>query len=224
MIATDIVTRLEATEGFTYWPAVGPAPWSRLGMLGWAQGLADEFETGAEYERQFDLALRFLKSGLTTSVALRAPTASFDYHDGGPDAYFKAGYRLHGAMESLGRILVEMANTPSEGGRSLLDDTLVYVYSDFGRTFLGDDHNPMTTAVLVGGGVNGNQMVGGFSGDELGAAVPITGEDGAKENRAPKSQDVIATILAAFGVAPGEGGFFLPGGYGVVEGVVAEES
>ena len=218
MLAKDVMTKMENTPSFEYWPANGGAPsWSRLGMLGWSQGLADEHDSGAAATARFGLALQFLKSGLTTSVALQMPNHTFDYHNGG--SYPTHNYRFHGVMETIGRVLVEMQNTPLGDGRTLLDDTLVYIYSDFGRTFVGDDHNPMTSAILVGGGLVGNQMIGEFDEGSNGMPVAITNEAGQLEMRPPKSQDTIATILTAFGMKPGDD-FFLPGGYGVVDGVV----
>ena len=218
MLAKDVMTKMENTPGFEYWPANGGAPaWSRLGMLGWTQGLADESYAAADATAKFGLALQFLKSGLTTSVALQMPSFTFDYHNGG--SYPTHSYRFHGVMETIGRVLVEMKNTPLSDGRSLLDDTLVYIYSDFGRTFVGDDHNPMTSAILVGGGLVGNKMIGEFDDSSSGMPVAITSEGGQSEMRPPKSQDTIATILNVFGMQPGSD-FFLPGGYGVIDGVV----
>ncbi|WP_155893245.1 hypothetical protein [Cystobacter fuscus] len=37
--------------------------------------------------------------------------------------------------------------------------------------------------------------------------------------RAPRSQDIAATVIRAFGLEPGED-FFIPGGYGSFDGVV----
>ena len=154
-----------------------------------------------------------------TSIA----NASFDTHSqNGPQIHTN---HLHIAFESIGRMLLEMDLTPAGNGKTLLDDTLVYIYSDFGRTFprFGSDHHPATCAVLVGGGVNGNQMLGGYdetlSGTPLGAAVDVISEDGIRETRMPKSQDVAATVMRAFGLQPGRD-FFLPGGYGVYDGAL----
>jgi hypothetical protein len=105
------------------------------------------------------------------------------------------------------------------------DLTLVYVYSDFGRTFpkFGSDHHPATCAILAGGTIIGNQMVGGYderlAGTPLGAPVPLIEEDGSVATRVPKSQDVAATVLSAFALEPGKD-YFIPGGYGTFDGVI----
>ncbi|RKH37504.1 DUF1501 domain-containing protein [Corallococcus sicarius] len=190
-------------------------------------GVADSCGTGASMG-SYDFALRLLKSDLVTSVNLRASSFanfSFDTHSStGPQQHAN---HLRIALEMVGRMCLEMSLTPSKSdpARSLLDETLVYVYSDFGRTFpkQGSDHHPATCALLVGGGIQGNQMLGGYdetmNGSPMGTPVALVEEDGARVSRAPRSQDIAATVMNAFGLEPGKD-FFIPGGYGVFDGVV----
>lgn len=222
-LATDVLTTMENTPGFEYLPEHHPSWMPREALLGWRIGYADAVAGGMPWRDDFDLALRFLKTGLSSSVSVRMQGLSqfnFDTHYSNP--FDVHANNLFGVMESIGQVLIEMKNTPSpdRAGRSLLDDTLVYIYSDFGRTFRGSDHNPMTSALLVGGGIAGNQMIGGFDEGPLGVPVAIREEDGREIMRAPKSQDTIATILTALGLEMGDD-FFLPGGYGEVVGVRA---
>lgn len=168
--------------------------------------------------------MQLLKSDLATSVSVRATSInnfSFDTHFSGGASVGTNYLRI--CLEGLGRLLIEMQLTQLGGGRTLLDDTLVYVYSDFGRTFPstgGSDHHPATCAILAGGSVRGNQMLGGYDesmdGSPLGAPVEIISEDGEHERRMPTSQDVAATVIRAFGLEPGRD-FFIPGGFGVFE-------
>lgn len=190
-------------------------------------GVADSCGTGASMGA-YDFALRLLKSDLVTSVNLRASSFAnntFDTHSStGPQQHAN---HLRIALEMVGRMCLEMSLTPSKSdpARSLLDETLVYVYSDFGRTFpkQGSDHHPATCALLVGGGIQGNQMLGGYdetmNGSPMGSPVALVEEDGARVSRAPRSQDIAATVMHAFGLEPGKD-FFIPGGYGVFDGVV----
>ena len=66
-------------------------------------------------------------------------------------------------------------------------------------------------------------MVGGYdetmNGSPMGAAVPMVEESGARLVRTARSQDVVATVLHGFGLEAGTD-FFIPGGYGVFDGVV----
>jgi uncharacterized protein (DUF1501 family) len=81
--------------------------------------------------------------------------------------------------------------------RSLLDQTLVACFGEFGRTpkINGDngrDHwNDVFSAILAGGGIRGGQAIG--KSDAKGEAVA---------DRPVKVADLYATMLATFGVSP----------------------
>jgi len=189
-------------------------------------GSADVCGSGASLAN-YDFALKLLKSNLVTSVSLRATSISnnsFDTHSSNGVQIHTNHLRI--AFEGIGRLLIEMSLTPgAEMGKTLLDETLVYVFSDFGRTFpkTGSDHHPATCAILAGGTIVGNQMVGGYdetqNGSPMGVPVPLVEEDGSTATREPKSQDIAATVLHAFGLEAGHD-YFLPGGYGHYAGVV----
>jgi hypothetical protein len=160
---------------------------------------------------------------------------AFDTHD--PPAAPIQGNDLRGVFEVIGRLLIEMMLTPSpsQQGKSLLDETLVHIYSDFGRTFVkpsfpasGTDHHPATTVILVGGNVQGNRMVGGY--DEtmgngvtpLGVPVSILdleSSGGGSSQQVPRAADAAATVLRCFGLQAGTD-FFIPGGYGEIVGAL----
>ncbi|MBJ6761579.1 DUF1501 domain-containing protein [Myxococcaceae bacterium JPH2] len=190
-------------------------------------GSADSCGQGASMGA-YDFALQLLKSDLVTSVNMRASSFNnftFDTHSANGVSMHTNHLRI--ALEMAGRLCIEMSLTPSRSdpSRTLLDETLVYIYSDFGRTFPkhGSDHHPATCALLVGGGIQGNQMLGGYDetmdGSPMGAPVTLVEESGDKVTRAPRSQDIAATVLRSFGLEPGKD-FFIPGGYGVFDGVV----
>lgn len=222
-IARDVLNILEATPGFTHLqmdPAY-PATWTAC------IGYADQCGRG-ESTGPYEFALQLLKSDLVTSVTVRATSIanfSFDTHTAnGPQIHTN---HLRITMESIGRLLAEMALTPSRSNaqRTVLDETLVYVFSDFGRTFpkTGSDHHPATCALLAGGNILGNQMVGAYDeqmdGSPMGTPVPLVEESGERVTRSPRSQDIAATVLHGFGLESGRD-FFIPGGYGVFDGIV----
>ncbi|AKF03763.1 DUF1501 domain-containing protein [Sandaracinus amylolyticus] len=216
-LARDIVDLVAATPGVEHLPA--SMPWAPgAPRFGWTIGYADYHATDATWGPNFDLALRMLKSDLTTAVSFRLPmTFNFDSHFTNP--FGGHGTHLRGAFEVIGRLIAEMKLTPStmRAGSTLLDDTLVYITSDFGRTFPitgGSDHNPMHSAVLVNGRIQGNRMLGGYEENGLGRPVELIGEDDERETRPPTSRDVAATIYSCFGFRS-----FIPGGYGIVDGV-----
>src|SRR5262249_22172322 len=123
----------------------------------------------------------------------------------------------------------ELKSTPAPGlpGKSLLDDTLVIVVSEFGRTWaakggsgysLGDDHHPFTSIVYAGGNVAGNRQVGGYEVPSgLGVPVDIVEENGQASQRVPRAADGITTALRVLGLDFHD--FFIPGGYGEVTGI-----
>ncbi len=223
-VARDVLSTLSTVRGFEKLAAADPkypTNWSAC------IGSADSCGQGSSMAN-YDFALKLLKSELVTSVTLRATSFnnfSFDTHSAnGPQIHTN---HLRIAFEGIGRVLLEMSLTPSgtNPGKTLLDETLVYVFSDFGRTFpkSGSDHHPATCAILAGGSIIGNQMVGGYdetmNGSPMGAPVPLIEESGAPATRTPRSQDTVATVLHAFGLEGGRD-YFIPGGYGYFDGVV----
>ena len=220
-LARDIVNAVTATPGLEHLPA--SMPWTPSNeRFGWTMGYADFHATNATWGTNFDLALRMLKSDLTTSVSFRLPmTFAFDSHFTNP--YPGHGTHLRGAFEAIGRLIAEMKLTPStlRAGATLLDDTLVYITSDFGRTFPighGSDHNPMHSAVFVNGRIEGNRMLGGYLENSLGRPVDLISETGERERRAPGARDVAATVYSCFGMQAGTD-YFIPGGYASASGI-----
>jgi Protein of unknown function (DUF1501) len=226
-IARDVLTALEATVGFEHLdddPLYADGAFSTA-CIGPAD-VCGPVRSGGPY----DFALRLLKSNLVTSLTLRATSianSSFDVHFSGGARAQTSHLRI--ALEGIGQMLNEMQLTPASSGTgTLLDETLVYIYSDFGRTFArsgedGTDHHPATCGLLVGGSVRGNQMLGGYDENAvdspLGAPVGLAEESGQSSMRPPTSQDIAATVIRAFGLEPGAD-FFIPGGYGVFDGAL----
>lgn len=176
--------------------------------------------------------LKLLKSNVTSVVYAHLPERYYDFHNGGTVPLQCAASRAQ--LDIIARMIGEMKATPSPDrpGKTLYDDTLIVVQSEFNRTFVkgpnqmsndgwqyGDDHNPITSVVLSGGNILGNRQIGGFEADGTrGAEVAILEEDGRTVMRRPKSADFVATVCRVFGMRPGED-FFIPGGYGVINGV-----
>lgn len=227
-LSLDIVGRLQATPGIEHTPPAfwrGSAAWGPYGA-GILSGSASD--NGSTWESDFDLALRLLKSDLTSAVSVPMRGMGGAYWDSHGDGFNFQSVQVRVALDVIGRFLGEMKATPIGGGRSLLDDTLVVIMSDFARTWPGSqkcDHWPVTSVAFVGGGVMPNRMVGHYDWSGLGpgslgpnaGAHPILNEDGDPETRPLKSADIIHTTLKHFGV---EGdALFTPGGPGEIVGV-----
>lgn len=230
-LARDVVNILAKTKGAEHLPAA--IPWApNSGKFGYFLGVADGGSSTA-WDGDFDLTLRLLKSDLATSVTLRVPGAyNFSYDTHAPPSANRHTNNLRGTFEVLGRLFLEMMLTPSttQPGKSLLDETVVHIFSDFGRTFAaplgGTDHHPTTTMILLGGNVHGNRMIGGYdettAGTPLGKPVDVINiEEGntSTTSRVPRAADAAATVYRAFGLTAGKD-FFIPGGYGEIKGAL----
>lgn len=103
---------------------------------------------------------------------------------------------------AFGALLSDLAERPGSGSRqTLLDETLVVVLGEFGRTVgplnrnQGRDHFPRMSIVFSGGGVRGGRVLGKT--DERGADLV---DSGWGENRDIRPEDVAATIYSALGI------------------------
>lgn len=218
VLARDVVSVLSATKGMEFLDPMGNANAWRV-----ARGTY-LYDGPSPWASSFDLALKLLKSELTSSISLELPYGgTFDTHNSA--AAGSTFSRMRGVMEVIGRFIGELKMTPISGGGTLLDDTLVLVMSEFSRNWPKsgqDDHWPSTSVIFAGGGVHPNRMVGGYdvaavnaSGTPSGTAVDILEEDGRPSTRVPRSADVITTALRIMGVD----NFFIPGGYGEILGL-----
>lgn len=102
----------------------------------------------------------------------------------------------------LGALLDDLKATPGEeAGKTLFDETIVLVASEFGRTVgalnaqQGRDHFLRTSVVLFGGGIRRGQVVGAT--DATGANLV---DSGWSESREVRPEDVACTLYSALGI------------------------
>ncbi len=140
-------------------------------LKGFKQAFPSDFSFALDMNVQIDIALRALDEGLSHSVKLEAAFGGWDTH---------LGNDLQSALHeelfaSLTTLLSELTTRPGKhAGNKLIDETLVAVVSEMGRTpklnvDLGKDHWPVTSALLLGGGLPGQRVIG-RTGDGLEAA------------------------------------------------------
>jgi Protein of unknown function (DUF1501) len=103
---------------------------------------------------------------------------------------------------AFGALLTDLAATPgSVAGKTLLDETLVVVIGEFGRTVgplnnqSGRDHFLRMSIVFAGGGVRGGNVLGHT--DSLGDKAT---DYGWSANRDVRPEDVTCTIYSALGI------------------------
>jgi hypothetical protein len=102
---------------------------------------------------------------------------------------------------AFGALLTDLAAAPgSATGKSLLDETLIVVIGEFGRTVgilnaqAGRDHYQRMSIAFAGGGVKGGRVVGAT--DATGAKASEFGVLG----RDARPEDVTSTIYSALGI------------------------
>ena len=112
-------------------------------------------------ESQVDLALDALAQDISQAVMLNT-RLSWDTHDRNTD---QAGFH-EATFLGLTRLLDGLAARPGRAaGTTMLDDTVVVCFSEFSRTpklnsAAGKDHWPVTSAMVMGAGVQGGRAYG----------------------------------------------------------------
>lgn len=226
VLAADVVSVLEAQKGIDSLLTNRPAYLANYlaQPFSYTFGVANFHMTGLE--PRLDMALRLLKSDLTSAVHVGL-SLDFDTHSGLGHAFSCAHGRAQ--MDLIARFLGELKASPAPGlpGKTLLDDTLVVVLSEFGRSWaspgssggfnLPDDHHPYTSVMYAGGNVAGNRQVGSYDRRGFGVNAALVEENGQASMRVPRSADAVATAMRIMGLEFHE--FFIPGGYGEVVGL-----
>jgi hypothetical protein len=151
------------------------------------------------------VARNILKGNLGTSF-IRIDLGGWDNHS---NIYSEAGIypRMRTLDGGLGALLKDLEAAPGvAAGKTLLDETLIVVMGEFGRTVGGTvqgslnnqngrDHFLQQFVVFAGGGVKGGRAIG--STNPTGAFTAETGWD---RNRPVRSEDIASTIYSATGI------------------------
>lgn len=109
--------------------------------------------------QSFSLALKLVKEGICDCVNLGI---------GGFDTHSNQTANLEPRMAQVDFSISQLVQGLKDA--NMLDNTLVVVYSDFGRTpkingSNGRDHWPVGGALMIGGGIQGGRVVGGTDAD-----------------------------------------------------------
>ena len=112
-----------------------------------------------------------------------------------------------GLFQGLNQLMALLQSTPGTDGGVLADETMVVVMSEMGRTprinnLNGKDHWPYTSAMLVGKGITGRRVVGGFDDSFYGHNVDPASGDVASGAQPLSAEAVGATLLTYAGVDP----------------------
>jgi hypothetical protein len=101
----------------------------------------------------------------------------------------------------LANLIMDLAAIPGSNGQSKLDETLIVVKGEFGRTVgnitgqAGRDHYFVHSTLIAGGGIQGGRVLGSTTPD--GAFVQ---DPGWSQQRPVYAEDIAATIYSAVGI------------------------
>jgi len=175
---------------------------TRLEDLQWDMS----FSADGTFGGQLDVAVQALSRGIAQCVTV-SPPVSWDTHTDSDNQQSQLWEALFaGLNRAMGRLAA--APSPAGGDVKLLDDVVVVVLSEMARTpqlnaDQGRDHWPWTSALVIGAGITGARVVGGYDAGYSGRGVdPATGElDDARP--APSPAALAATLLQLAGLDPG---------------------
>jgi hypothetical protein len=152
------------------------------------------------------IVARNLAAGGKGTRFIQATMNGWDHHNGiydAPGANVNSLYTQCAQFDpAFGALLSDLKSMPgSTSGFTLLDETLVLVVAEFGRTVGalnnqgGRDHNLRMSTVWAGGGIRGGQIIGKT--DASGNSVV---DFGWSQNRDIRPEDVTCTVYSAMGI------------------------
>lgn len=171
-----------------------------------------DFSTGLTVVDAMNLAVDALSMGLSRVVTLDFPNNVFPYSIHTWDSHVSNDVNQsplwEGLFDNLSQLMTRLSTTGGLVGPSLLDETIVVVLSEMGRTPRlntsgGKDHWPHNSAMLLIPDVQG-RVIGGYDADFLGSGVDL--ETGEVDESADPIVDasIGATLLALGGIDPDE--------------------
>ncbi|MCB9731208.1 MAG: DUF1501 domain-containing protein [Deltaproteobacteria bacterium] len=174
----------------------------RLEALSWDMSFAGD----GSFPAQIEVAVSALALGVAQCVTI-SPPVSWDTHT---DSDNQQSALWEALFVGLKKLMDRLAGT-TVAGRALLEDTVVVVTSEMGRTpqlnsDQGRDHWPWTVAMVLGAGVRGGRVYGGYDAGYAGVGVdPASGDtDAGRAGTSPAQLG--ATLLALAGLDPGDAG------------------
>ena len=153
----------------------------------------------------FGDSLIVARNVLASNKGARFVQVTFGGWDHHSNIYGKTGNSLYSQGKTLddgmGALFSDLMTMPgATAGKTLLDETLVVIIGEFGRTTGpltangGRDHNLRMSAVFAGGGIRGGHAIGKTD------AVGQVAVDYASVGRDVRPEDIAATIYSALGI------------------------
>ncbi len=170
-----------------------------------------DFTGGFGLSDQAAVAVDALSEGLCRAVTLgySGDTVGLLGWDSHADNDATQSELFEGLFQGLNRLMSLLDVTPGPDGRSLVEQTVVVVFSEMGRTPQknatdGKDHWPYTSMLLVGPGLDGGRVIGDVDDNYAGENVDYASGEVSDGGELLSVEAVGATLLQLGGVDPAE--------------------
>lgn len=162
----------------------------------------DAVPRGRDFADQAAVAVAALADGISRAVLLSGD-GSFDTHQDNVDQ--EAQYEA--TFDGVNALMAALEATPGAAGGTMLDETVVLIVSEMGRTprlndDAGKDHWPFTSCLVAGAGIAGGRVLGAT--DDTLAALPVDLATGLPDALGTdlSAEHLHAALLELFGVDP----------------------
>jgi hypothetical protein len=158
--------------------------------------------TQLDLDHQRGLAVQAIATGLSRTIMLSSQRY-WDTHEKNIDQSDSHEF----LFDNLTKLVDDLANTQVSAGTTMLDQTVVAVISEMGRTpklngANGKDHWPVTSAMVIGGGVKGNRVYGGTSATGEAQLCDFATGDVSPSGRTIEPRHFVAGLVSLCGVDP----------------------
>ena len=174
----------------------------------YAEQLQVEINEQTDMLDQLEVALSCLQEGLTRTAMIQYDGIwgiGWDTHS---DNWYQS-LHFEELFGYLSRLMTELSSRTAADGRPLAESVTVVVVSEMGRSpqlnnWDGRHHWTYTSAMLMGAGVAGGQVIGGYDEYAIGQNVSLS-DGGVSPSGTPLvSGHLGATLLALAGIDPGD--------------------
>jgi hypothetical protein len=168
------------------------------------------WSASGDLSSQGNLAAQLLSMGISRTVMMNHGGVGWDSHTNNDGIQSQSWESLFGGLLDMAD---RFSTIPGRGGGSLLDETVIVVMSEMGRTPAlngndGKDHWPYTSALVMGPGFQGGRVIGATDEFYYGELIDFETGDLWREGSDLTVANLGATLLAAADVDPGD---YLPG-------------
>jgi hypothetical protein len=168
-----------------------------------------DFTAKVNLTSQADVGVSALALGLSRCITMGHTGGGINGWDTHSQNDEQQGPLWEDLFTGLTHLMALLADTPGTQAETLAEETTVMVLSEMGRTpnlntNLGKDHWPFTSVMLIGDGLTGNRVVGGFDDGWMGLSVDPDSGELADSGRLLSIEAVGATLLQHLDIDPAE--------------------